>query len=247
MSIKKVLAAIAMTIAWLAVVLLGALFTAAGLHGVKNASTHYTPVTATVIVSKPDSRRGNVNTSSRDLWSSSVDIQYAYAINGARLHGRDRLAIGRDGSPSEASARAAAASDLYAPGNPVQIFVDPEDPSKSTLERETALSGMAVLMVGMIFLAVTLGWGLFSLSKLVRRIFVTTPMAAATERRFQKGMNRALLILLGAMMASALAWGATRAPVTVAIIVGVVILSAGWIRWSKGRALRLTQGRSSRP
>ena len=242
MLIKKLFSAIAATVAWLIIALLGVLFTAAGLHGVKDASTHYEPVTANVIVSKPNTRRGNINTSSRNRWSSSVDIQYFYEINGTRFNGRDQLAIGNDNSPSEADARVAAAADLYAPGKTVQIFVDPMDPSRSKLKRETGLLGMPVLIMGIIFLVGASGWGLFPFYKLLRRIVVTTIKDNGAERRFNKGMERVLLILLCAMLVSALAWGATEEPVTVATIVGLVILTAGWIVWDKRRTLHRKDG-----
>lgn len=243
MSIKKVLTSIAMTVAWIVAILLGVLFTAAGLYGVKNASMVYEPVSATVALSTPQTRRGNADTASRSLWSSSIDIEYFYEIDGTSFNGRDRLDIGSDGSPSEASARVAAALDLYAPGNAIQVFVDPEDPAKSRLERKTALSGLPVLMMGMIFLTVTLGGGLLSLSRRSRRTFQKRTEDTSTEGRLHRWMDRALLILVGAMMVSGLAWGATKEPVTVAIVVGSVALFGGWILWDRRRAPRRKRGR----
>jgi Protein of unknown function (DUF3592) len=84
-------------------------------------------------------------------------VRYAYVVNGQSFAG-DKLAFGpRTGSGRLAKAQAMA--NRYTVGAPVTVYYNPENPEDAVLEKRAA-GTMTTLIVGIVFLAVTVCLGL---------------------------------------------------------------------------------------
>ena len=207
-------------IAFVFMLIFGALFLAAGVYTLGATSSHFEPLEATVLSARPVI--GAVGTSGRNSWSVSVSLTYRYEIDGSSYPGQGTLDLGRAGSPGEAEQRAAAATARYAPGARFDAFVDPDDPARSVPERRGAAWAVPALAFGATILVIAMGIAVGSLRDWWRRRRGVAIDSVAAERAFERWLAGIATVLLVVFFLAAVAIGFEREPVAWAVLLGIL-------------------------
>jgi len=208
--------------AFLFMLLFGALFLAAGVYTLAATSSHFEPLQATVLSARPVI--GAVKTGGRNRWSVSVSLSYRYEIDGSSYPGQGTLDLGRAGSPGEAERRVAAAIARHAPGARFEVFVDPDDPARSVPERRGAVWAVPALGFGVTVLVVAMGSAVGGLRDWWRRrrgVEIDPVAAERASGRWRAGIASVLLVVL---LLAAVAIGFQREPLTWAVLLGVLAI-----------------------
>lgn len=197
-------------IALVLVLILGTLFLAAGVYGLRNTSIHFEPLEATVLRTRPRVARSAIDTGSRDSWSVSVSLSYRYSIDGDSFPGQGTLVLGRASSPGEAERRVVAAGARFVPGRSVEVFVDPDNPARSVLRRRGVPWAMPALALGAAIFMILLGIAVMNLWAWLRRRTGAKIDNAVMDRRFQRWLTGVATVLLVTLLLAAVGMGLKR-------------------------------------
>jgi len=201
---------------------LGLLMLLAGIKGVTQPTVGYLPVSGTVIDHRTSVERGSPATSSRNRYNLRVTVRYTYTVDGMTYPGLTSLLPIDLGSLSDAKKMEAVIAHRYAKGTPVEVFYNPQEPSKSALERRSWLTGTAALVFGVLLLGGAIGLGLMGLLETVRRLRdgpQSEPWHA--ELLLWRWLKRGAIGLTALLFVAALAFGWSYAPTEVAIVLAL--------------------------
>lgn len=208
---------------------LGALFLAAGVRGLES-SRHFVPQIATVVDVRPGMSKGDINTSSRNLWSVRLAVSYRYSRGGRVQLGQGILDLGQAGK-TEAERRLEMAIARHAPGVPIEVFVDPDDPSRSVLQRRGSAYGIPALVFGAGLVVAPIVLTCLSVREwwLRRR---GRPAEPATTGRF---LTVLALLMLSGLLIAALAVGMEREPAFWGVLGGAALVMVVMILVERGK------------
>lgn len=203
---------------------LGGLFLAAGIYGLNASSTDFVAHDATVRSARASVTRGAVNTSSRNSWSVTISLGYTYQVGNTTHPGQGVMDLGRVSSPGEAEQRAAMAKARYTPGAPVTVFVDPDAPARSVLERQGKVWAIPSLAIGAAFLLTLTGIVIGSLRSWWRQRTGLASESATQPHQNDRFLTLIAIALLLTLGSSAAIIGMKRDPMFWVVLPGILIV-----------------------
>lgn len=132
----------------------------------KSAASLNWPSTVGTVISSGVQTNTFTDEYHRETYSFMPRVEYAYTVNGQEYRGR-RLHFGVTESRRRADAEREA--NRYPVGMQVKVYYDPEKPQEAVLEQKS-VSARLPLVLGIIFLVLTLCTCLVSLIALARNV-----------------------------------------------------------------------------